>query len=289
MHRRNVDLPDPDGPMTHITSRGRAPAMTMPSATPSAGTDSTYAPSEFLDKDGKTVIGFDVDLFNTVAMLTTSLRSSLIVKTYPSGRTGALTEAAQALGIDCLRTGAGIGDEPSARGSDRWRRCARTGAARARPSPRAPAASEPEGRQDRRGRQRRALCPPALDRFLFEGPAWWRWRGRRSVLSGRAAVFMDEPAEHIGPFDLPDAIRRQDLCRVPALRFGGRHESGDGGSGSWTRRVDRARGGRRWSARRTVAVTTAGQHQPDGEHRRHDEPPHMRAPAPIHPTDDPWG
>jgi polar amino acid transport system substrate-binding protein len=31
------------------------------------GTDSTYAPAEFLDVDGKTVIGFDVDLFNTVA------------------------------------------------------------------------------------------------------------------------------------------------------------------------------------------------------------------------------
>ncbi|GAA5192005.1 ABC transporter substrate-binding protein [Rugosimonospora acidiphila] len=31
------------------------------------GTDSTYAPSEFLDNDGKTVQGFDVDLFNAVA------------------------------------------------------------------------------------------------------------------------------------------------------------------------------------------------------------------------------
>jgi polar amino acid transport system substrate-binding protein len=31
------------------------------------GTDSTYAPSEFLDTDGKTVVGFDVDLFNAVA------------------------------------------------------------------------------------------------------------------------------------------------------------------------------------------------------------------------------
>ena len=31
------------------------------------GTDSSYAPSEFLDNDGKTVIGFDVDLFNAVA------------------------------------------------------------------------------------------------------------------------------------------------------------------------------------------------------------------------------
>jgi polar amino acid transport system substrate-binding protein len=31
------------------------------------GTDSTYAPNEFLDTDGKTVIGFEVDLFNAVA------------------------------------------------------------------------------------------------------------------------------------------------------------------------------------------------------------------------------
>jgi len=31
------------------------------------GTDSTYAPAEFLDTDGKTVIGFDVDLFNAIA------------------------------------------------------------------------------------------------------------------------------------------------------------------------------------------------------------------------------
>ncbi|MGW4501042.1 ABC transporter substrate-binding protein [Micromonospora sp. NPDC004336] len=31
------------------------------------GTDSTYAPAEFLDADGKTVVGFDVELFNAVA------------------------------------------------------------------------------------------------------------------------------------------------------------------------------------------------------------------------------
>jgi polar amino acid transport system substrate-binding protein len=31
------------------------------------GTDSSYAPNEFLDTDGKTVIGMDVDLFNAVA------------------------------------------------------------------------------------------------------------------------------------------------------------------------------------------------------------------------------
>jgi polar amino acid transport system substrate-binding protein len=31
------------------------------------GTDATYAPNEFLAKDGKTVVGFDVDLFRAVA------------------------------------------------------------------------------------------------------------------------------------------------------------------------------------------------------------------------------
>ena len=31
------------------------------------GTDSSYPPNEFLDTDGKTVIGWDVDLFNAVA------------------------------------------------------------------------------------------------------------------------------------------------------------------------------------------------------------------------------
>ncbi|SIQ38535.1 ABC transporter substrate-binding protein [Micromonospora avicenniae] len=31
------------------------------------GTDSTYAPAEYLDNDGKTVIGFDVELFRAVA------------------------------------------------------------------------------------------------------------------------------------------------------------------------------------------------------------------------------
>jgi polar amino acid transport system substrate-binding protein len=31
------------------------------------GTDSTYAPAEFLDEDGQTIIGFDIDLFGLVA------------------------------------------------------------------------------------------------------------------------------------------------------------------------------------------------------------------------------
>jgi polar amino acid transport system substrate-binding protein len=47
-------------------------AAKVPAAVKSAGklvigTDSTYAPSEFLDTDGKTIVGFDVDLFNAVA------------------------------------------------------------------------------------------------------------------------------------------------------------------------------------------------------------------------------
>ena len=31
------------------------------------GTDSTYAPAEFLDEDGQTIVGFDIDLFGLVA------------------------------------------------------------------------------------------------------------------------------------------------------------------------------------------------------------------------------
>jgi polar amino acid transport system substrate-binding protein len=43
------------------------PAAVKAKGTLTIGTDSTYAPSEFLDTDGKTIIGFDVDLFNAVA------------------------------------------------------------------------------------------------------------------------------------------------------------------------------------------------------------------------------
>jgi polar amino acid transport system substrate-binding protein len=60
------------------TTAGAAPAVDealaakVPDAIKSdgkllVGTDATYAPNEFLDTDGKTVIGFDVDLFNAVA------------------------------------------------------------------------------------------------------------------------------------------------------------------------------------------------------------------------------
>src|SRR5215217_532888 len=51
---------------------GEALAAKVPAAIKSdgkvlIGTDASYAPNEFLDTDGKTVIGFDVDLFNAVA------------------------------------------------------------------------------------------------------------------------------------------------------------------------------------------------------------------------------
>src|SRR3954464_10011669 len=46
---------------------GQVPANVKSDGTITIGVDSTYAPSEFLDTDGKTVIGFDVDLFDAVA------------------------------------------------------------------------------------------------------------------------------------------------------------------------------------------------------------------------------
>ena len=55
------------------------------------GTDSSYAPSEFLDTDGKTVIGFDVDLFNAVAQklgLTTEWQSATFDSISPGVTSG---------------------------------------------------------------------------------------------------------------------------------------------------------------------------------------------------------
>jgi polar amino acid transport system substrate-binding protein len=45
----------------------KVPSEIAKSGTIDVGTDSTYAPSEFLAEDGKTVQGFDVDLFTAVA------------------------------------------------------------------------------------------------------------------------------------------------------------------------------------------------------------------------------
>jgi len=55
------------------------------------GTDSSYAPSEFLADDGKTVQGFDVDLFNAVAQklgLTTEWQSSKFADIIPGVGSG---------------------------------------------------------------------------------------------------------------------------------------------------------------------------------------------------------
>jgi polar amino acid transport system substrate-binding protein len=55
------------------------------------GTDSSYAPSEFLDSDGKTVIGFDVDLFDAVAQklgLTTDWQSATFESIIPGVSSG---------------------------------------------------------------------------------------------------------------------------------------------------------------------------------------------------------
>jgi polar amino acid transport system substrate-binding protein len=60
------------------TTAGAAPAVdeALAAKVPAAiksdgkigiGTDASYAPNEFLDTDGKTVIGFDVDLFDAIA------------------------------------------------------------------------------------------------------------------------------------------------------------------------------------------------------------------------------
>ena len=86
------------------TSTGVKPSTTVDSAlaamVPAAikadgkiivGTDSTYAPSEFLDTDGKTVIGFDVDLFNAVAAklgLKTEWESADVRRDHPGVQSG---------------------------------------------------------------------------------------------------------------------------------------------------------------------------------------------------------
>ena len=46
---------------------GQVPSAISSDGTITVGTDATDAPNEFLDPDGQTVIGFDVDLFNAVA------------------------------------------------------------------------------------------------------------------------------------------------------------------------------------------------------------------------------
>ena len=65
---RAPEAPHADGRRSVDPSLAAAvPSAIKSAGTISIGTDSTYAPNEFLDTDGKTVIGMDVDLFNAVA------------------------------------------------------------------------------------------------------------------------------------------------------------------------------------------------------------------------------
>jgi polar amino acid transport system substrate-binding protein len=81
---------------TPSTAVDAALAAKVPAAIKTAGkiivgTDSTYAPSEFLDTDGKTVVGFDVDLFNAVAAklgLKTDWQSAKFADIIPGISTG---------------------------------------------------------------------------------------------------------------------------------------------------------------------------------------------------------
>jgi polar amino acid transport system substrate-binding protein len=70
------------------------------------GTDSTYAPSEFLDADGKTVIGFDVDLFNAVAAklgLKTAWQSATFDSIIPGVSTGKYNVGVSSFTVNAAR------------------------------------------------------------------------------------------------------------------------------------------------------------------------------------------
>jgi polar amino acid transport system substrate-binding protein len=69
----------------------KVPAAIKSAGTLKIGTDSSYAPSEFLSSDGKTVVGFDVDLFNAVAQklgLTTQWQSATFDSIIPGVSSG---------------------------------------------------------------------------------------------------------------------------------------------------------------------------------------------------------
>ena len=70
------------------------------------GTDSSYAPSEYLDADGKTIIGFDVDLFNAVAQklgLTTEWQSAKFADIIPGVGSGKYTVGVSSFTVNAER------------------------------------------------------------------------------------------------------------------------------------------------------------------------------------------
>ncbi|HET6533632.1 MAG TPA: ABC transporter substrate-binding protein [Actinoplanes sp.] len=86
----------PDAGAAPSASADAALAAKVPAEIRSAGkiivgTDATYAPNEFLAEDGRTVQGFDVDLFNAVAQklgLTTEWQSSKFADIIPGVGSG---------------------------------------------------------------------------------------------------------------------------------------------------------------------------------------------------------
>ncbi|AEV82721.1 ABC transporter substrate-binding protein [Actinoplanes sp. SE50] len=79
---------------TDTSLAGKVPADIKAAGKLVIGTDSSYAPSEFLDTDGKTVTGFDVDLFNAVGQklgLTTEWQSATFDSIIPGVSSGKYT------------------------------------------------------------------------------------------------------------------------------------------------------------------------------------------------------
>ncbi|GLW27170.1 ABC transporter substrate-binding protein [Actinoplanes regularis] len=70
------------------------------------GTDSTYAPSEFIDTDGKSIVGFDVDLFNAVGQklgLTTEWQTAKFDSIIPGVGSGKYTVGVSSFTINADR------------------------------------------------------------------------------------------------------------------------------------------------------------------------------------------
>lgn len=70
------------------------------------GTDSTYAPNEFIDTDGKTIVGFDVDLFNAVGQklgLTTEWQTAKFDSIIPGVGSGKYTVGVSSFTINADR------------------------------------------------------------------------------------------------------------------------------------------------------------------------------------------
>src|SRR4051812_21163038 len=61
------DAPDAPKATADVALAAKVPDAIKADGVIKVGTDATYAPAEFLDTDGKTVVGFDIDLFNAVA------------------------------------------------------------------------------------------------------------------------------------------------------------------------------------------------------------------------------